>query len=325
MDKRTRVLNALNKKPVDHVPVGFWHHFSGEEELGQANVDAQLKYYRETDLDFVKVMSDGYLVYPIEKDSLKTAEDLWKLRPLGPEHPYITEQLWRAKAMVDAIGQERCVFYNLFCPLTAIKFCMDDETLMRFAKEETLAFMHLLDVVAQDQAYLGEKLITEAGCDGIYYCVQHAEKERFSMEEYRRIVAPGELYVLERINRFSDNNILHCCAFWGFSNQMELWQNYPAKCVNWATHVEMVGLNEGRHFFGNRCILGGFDTHWDFDDPSQTRGILYEGSKEQLQAHTRNLILETGKLGLMLGGDCTYSEMTDTTRIRWIVEAARSL
>lgn len=26
MDKRTRVLNAMNKKEVDHVPVGFWFH-----------------------------------------------------------------------------------------------------------------------------------------------------------------------------------------------------------------------------------------------------------------------------------------------------------
>ena len=35
MDKRTRVLNAMNKKEVDHVPVGFWFHFAGEEASGQ--------------------------------------------------------------------------------------------------------------------------------------------------------------------------------------------------------------------------------------------------------------------------------------------------
>ena len=48
MDKRTRVLNAMNKKGVDHVPVGFWFHFSGEEASGEACVQAHLKYYRET-------------------------------------------------------------------------------------------------------------------------------------------------------------------------------------------------------------------------------------------------------------------------------------
>ena len=45
MDKRTRVLNALNKEEVDHVPVGFWFHFAGEEAVGDACVKAHLRYY----------------------------------------------------------------------------------------------------------------------------------------------------------------------------------------------------------------------------------------------------------------------------------------
>ena len=36
MDKRTRVFNAMDKKPVDHVPVGFWYHFEGEQARGEA-------------------------------------------------------------------------------------------------------------------------------------------------------------------------------------------------------------------------------------------------------------------------------------------------
>ena len=46
MDKRTRVLNAMNKKEVDHVPVGIWFHFSGEESEGDSCVQAHLNYYR---------------------------------------------------------------------------------------------------------------------------------------------------------------------------------------------------------------------------------------------------------------------------------------
>ncbi len=68
MDKRTRVLNAMNKKEVDHVPVGFWFHFGGEEAVGDACVQAHLKYYRETDLDFVKIMCDNYFPYPLPRD-----------------------------------------------------------------------------------------------------------------------------------------------------------------------------------------------------------------------------------------------------------------
>ena len=96
MDKRTRVLNAMNKKEVDHVPVGFWFHFAGEEASGQGCINAHLKYYRETDLDFVKIMCDGYFPYPLPE--IKTAEDWKSLKPLTSDHPFIcllyTSPIW---------------------------------------------------------------------------------------------------------------------------------------------------------------------------------------------------------------------------------------
>ena len=40
MDKRTRVFAAMDKQPVDHVPVGFWYHFAGEQAVGEGCVAA---------------------------------------------------------------------------------------------------------------------------------------------------------------------------------------------------------------------------------------------------------------------------------------------
>ena len=84
---------------------------------------------------------------------------------------------------------------------------------------------------------LAEKLITEAGCDGVYYCVQSGEPNRFKPEEYHKIVRPSDLYVLEHANRFSENNIMHMCGWSGEPNQIKLWQDYPVKVVNWAVFV----------------------------------------------------------------------------------------
>lgn len=325
MDKRTRVLSAMNLREVDHVPVGFWFHFSGEEALGQPNVDAHLRYYRETDLDFLKVMCDGYFVYPMEP--VKSAADWNLLSPLPEDHPFIREQVERAKAIVSGIGGERCVFYNVFAPFSSLRFGaaangLSDSTVMAHLREDPRAVMHALDAVAQTNALLAEKLISEAGCDGVYYCVQGGETTRFTPGEYRRFIRPSDLYVLERANRFSDNNILHMCGWAGDRNQLALWQDYPAKVVNWAVHVEGMSLAKGRFFFGGRTVLGGYQTLWD----SQSRhGLLYTGTREELQAYTRNLILSYGKMGLMLGGDCTIDSKIDWERIRWVVEAARSL
>ena len=326
MDKRTRVLAAMNGDPVDHVPVGFWFHFSGEEAKGDACVQAHLKYYRETDLDFLKVMCDGYFVLPIPK--IKTVEDIANIKPLPQDHPYITEQLERARAIVEAIGKERCVFYNVFAPFSSLRFALEaqgykDDQITAFVKEDPLSVMKGLDAIAQTAAYLCEKLITESGVDGIYYPVQSAEETRFTMEEYWDWISPSDLYVLEHANRYSENNILHCCGWAGNMNQLEVWQDYPSKVVNWAVHVEGMDLQEGRFFFDGRTALGGFETHWDAQHHDQ--GMIYTASKEDLQAYTRNMILDFGKRGLMLGGDCTIDATLPWERIKWIVEAARSL
>ena len=325
MDKRTRVLNAMNKKEVDHVPVGFWFHFGGEEAVGDACVKAHLNYYRETDLDFVKIMCDGYFPFPLPE--ITCASDWGKVEPLAEDHPFIRGQVERASAIVDAIGSERCVFYNVFAPFSSLRFGADsigikDADVMAHIKEDRQAVMHALDAIARTNALLARLLITEAKCDGIYYCVQGGEHDRFRPWEYRATIAPSDLYVLEHANRFSENNILHMCGWAGNGNQLELWREYPAKVMNWAVFVEGLSLAEGRPYFGGKTVLGGFETHWD---GTVREGIIYNGTKEELQEYTRQLIRSFGKQGLMLGGDCTIDAGIDLERIRWIVEAARSL
>ena len=80
MDKRTRVLNAIQQKEVDHVPVGFWYHFDGDQALGDPCVQAHLDYYESTGLDFIKIMCDGYFPYPVP-ESVKTPADWKSLKP----------------------------------------------------------------------------------------------------------------------------------------------------------------------------------------------------------------------------------------------------
>ena len=42
MNKRERVLAALNNLPVDRPPVGFWFHFQADQGVGEACVKAHL-------------------------------------------------------------------------------------------------------------------------------------------------------------------------------------------------------------------------------------------------------------------------------------------
>ena len=173
MDKRTRVLNAMNKMEVDHVPVGFWFHFGGEEAAGEACVRAHLNYYQETDLDFLKVMCDGYFAWPLPE--IREAEDWNRVEPLPADHPFIREQVERAAAIVKEIGKERCVFYNVFAPFSSLRFGIEaaglpDALVMEHVRKNRNAVMRALDAIARTNALLAELLITEAGCEFITAC-----------------------------------------------------------------------------------------------------------------------------------------------------------
>jgi len=58
-------------------------------------------------------------------------------------------------------------------------------------------------VISEDAITLVKALIQEAGCDGIYYCVQNAETFRFTSEEYHKFVEPYDLKVLDCANSIS--------------------------------------------------------------------------------------------------------------------------
>lgn len=318
MTKRERVIAAMNNQPVDRPPVGFWFHFPEEKQLGQACIDAHLSYYNHVNADIAKLMCDGYFDYPnpVAK-AAKKAEDWFKMEPLGPESDFIRGQVARAKAVKEGLTSDCLVLYNVFAPFSSIRFGTSDELVMRHLRENPEAIHYALTVIAKDNALLCEKLITEAGIDGVYYCVQGGEQNRFTPEQYRRHITPSDLQVLEHANRFSDLNVLHCCGWAGIPNHLSVWQDYPAKAINWACFVEDVDLTEGKKFFGGKCVLGGFD--------NRAGSIMNTGTKEEIQQYARDLIRTHGAPGVMIGADCTLPATIDPQRIQWVVDAANEM
>ena len=318
MNKRERVLAAMNLQPVDRPPVGFWFHFQAEQGVGEACVQAHLDYYNHIDVDMVKIMCDSYFDYPnpVAK-AVKEPKDWYAMKPLGKDSPFIREQVERARAVKAGLKDDMVVIYNVFAPFSLIRFGVGDDLVMDHLRREPEAIAYALDVIAEDCCTLSELLVTDAGIDGIYYCVQGGEKNRFTPEEYRRLITPTDKRVLEHANKFSDTNVLHCCGWAGIPNNLEVWQDYPAKAVNWACFVENMNLVEGMKFFGGRCVLGGFD--------NRPQGVLYSGTREEVEAETARLIQRAGKTGVILGADCTLPATVDVNRFSWVVEAASRL
>ncbi len=315
MEKRERVLACMNQLPIDRPPVGFWFHFPEGKKLGQENVQAHLDYYNHASVDIVKVMCDGYFDYPNEvAREAKVVSDWRHLKPLGKNHPFIREQVERVKAIKDGLKEQHALLYNVFAPFSSIRFGAGEEKVMAHFKEDPDLISTALGIIAEDNAALCEALMNEAGTDGVYYCVQGGEKNRMTYADYRTYITPSDKFVLTHANKCSPYNILHCCGWAGDANRLEDWQDYPAKVINWAAFIEKMDMVEGRKFFGNKTVLGGFD--------NRPGGVLYSGTKEEVQAFTKQLVASYDQdTGYMIGADCTLPGDIDLQRIEWVVEA----
>jgi len=234
--KRELVLKAFRGEPVDRVPVGFWHHFTSEEEWlagfgNQAIIDKNLAghqaFLAEVEPDFIKLMSDGYFAYPNERlEKVQSIKDLADIEPLGADHPWISEQVELVQKIKAGFTEDLVAIYNIFAPVTYFKWLVGkvaggDDIIADFLAEDAVLTKRVLDVIAQDIAALTERIIKEAGADGIYLSVQSIQDARVSPEDYKAFIAPSELAVLEAANAAGGVNILHIC---GCCSSFPFWQ-----------------------------------------------------------------------------------------------------
>ena len=327
--KREVVLKAFRGEPVDRVPVGFWHHFTNEDEwlvgfgnqaIIEKNLAGHQAFLAEVEPDFIKLMSDGYFAYPNERlKKVQSIKDLADIEPLGADHPWISEQVELVQKIRAGFTEDLVAIYNIFAPVTYFKWLIGkvaggDDIIADFLVEDAVLTKRVLDVIAQDIAALTERIIKEAGADGIYLSVQSIQDARVSAEDYKAFIAPSELAVLEAANAAGGVNILHICGYEGARNDVHLFTDYPAQVINWAVGPEGISLAEGRKLFGGRTVLGGFE--------NGKEGLLYTGSQAVIQDETKRLIAEAGKVALIIGADCTIPSDIEAERIQWVRQAA---
>ena len=326
-NKKQLVLDALNNKPTERVPVGFWFHYTKNEmlpvsenpEMRKQNLDGHKKFVQEFKPDFVKLMSDGYFFEPKTAKflhNIKSAKELYELKPVSKNDSWISEQVSLVKELTSSFGNEVLTFYNIFAPATAFKWSVEgaDKKLAQLIKEDKYAVLYALSVIAKNTQAVAEAVISEGKADGIYLSVQTIQDAFGGPDLYAEVISPSELSVLNAAIGAGGKNILHVCGYEGARNNLSLFKNYPANAVNFASVVEGVSLAEAKKIFGGKTIIGGF--------ANTTDGILFSGTKEEIQAETKRILKDSGRTGIILGADCTIPRSTDLQHLEWIREAA---
>lgn len=329
--KRELVFRAIRGEEVERVPIGFWFHFVTLEEKGQGlnnprifqkSVEGHRKYVERIHPDFVKIMSDGFFIYPsnVYSPSVTSIQELAYIESIGENHPWIQQQVEVVQAIRETFTEEIASFYNIFSPISNLKRWFRTETsrgdkeVADLFLENPELFREILDVIAEDIAILTKAIIQDGGADGVYLSTQEIQDERITAELYQTYIEPSNVKVLEAANQAGGVNILHICGFQGASNDVTIFKDYPAQVFNWATHHEAVSLPQGQELFHGKAVLGGFE--------NGKQSLLYGGSKAELQVETKRLLTEAGTRGVLLGADCTVPDDFELERLDWIRQAA---
>ena len=328
MDKRERFMNYLQNKPVDRVPVAFFHHFTANDEwfkglsnpeIFEKNIEGHRKARRVFDPDVVKVMNDSLMIMPADISEVKCAADLTKIKLPAPDSEFMkkTKEL-TLRALEFYKDSEAPKYATGFSPIMVLRSAFsgllpkpgEKSILVKYLEEDPQTFMAALDKIGDTIMYLNEMLVKECGAEGIYFSVNN-QSHFFPDELYAKYITPSDKKVMAHANTLSDINLLHICGYAGKANNLELFKDYEAAGINWAVHAEGVTLAEGKKMFGGKPVFGGFEQ----------ATVIYTGTKEEVQDFTYKILDEAGETGIMIGADCTVPYDIDDIRLEWVREA----
>jgi len=303
MNKIQRLRATLNGRMPDRVPASFWFHLPKEMAHGKASVKEHLEYYRQTDLDFLKIMNEH--PYKVEH-KIKIPSDWRKIKPAPLSSDFYQAQLDELKMITDQLGGECLTTTTIFNPFSSGNHA-SGKLVTEHLKMDPESVNIGLGTIAESLAEFAEACLG-VGVDGIYFSAQGGEADRFEENEFLEYIQPHDLTVLKAIDGKGDLNIIHICRD---NIRLHLYSNYPGDVINWAaTAKHNIPLKEGKRFF-NRPILGGLDN----------RGLIVDGTPEEIQTRVHTIIQSFGPLNLIIGADCTLPTNINRDHIRAAIEA----
>ncbi|MDR2387040.1 MAG: uroporphyrinogen decarboxylase [Deltaproteobacteria bacterium] len=320
MNDRELVEKVLAGQAVPRVPVGFWFHFLSDSEMGEGlfdqsllerNIKGHQEYIENFKPDLVKIMTDGYFTYPLVGGAraIKCQADLELIQPIGAEHPWIRDQVKLAQR-VTQMKPETFYFYNIFSASTTLRFMIGRKALLEWLDQDEKVTLSALERLNSGLNTLVQAIVKEGGVDGLYLSVQNPDLGRLGDWLYWERLAPGEINLLKTTKEMGGQSILHICGYEGVRNNFLLYRDYPASIFSWAVNVEKFPLAQGLKFFPGKAVLGGF--------PNTKGSVLEIGQKSEVVDFTKKLVAEAGRLGVIIGADCTIPQGLPLERLEWV-------
>lgn len=301
---REQIQAALKGEIIDRPPVALWRHFPVDDQSPEALATAHLQYQQNYDFDLIKVTPASSFClkdWGVEDEWVGDTEGTrrytkrviqnpgdWEALPvLEPSSHHLAEQLESLRLIRAGLSPDTPLLQTIFSPLAQAKNLAGNDLLLEHLRHHPSSVMKGLKTIAETT-----RLFIEAaratGIDGIFYAVQHAQKQLLSLEEYRVF---GLLFDRETIEPAGDMwcNMLH---LHGQQVHFELATELPFQIVNWHDRETPPSLADARQLFkGVAC--GGM-----------RQGTLVYRDADEVRQEAADAIRQTGGRNFLLGTGC---------------------
>ncbi len=307
-NKRERMLQWLaGKTDPNYTPAAFFLHFGPEYKNGSAAAKRHLEFFRQTDMDFVKIQFEQ----TYERQAFLQKPSDWSklaLRKIDFYEPL----LQTTRELVKAAKKDALVLMTLYSPFMCAGHCATAPVLRRHLEENPDAVKRGLEILTESQMIFVRACI-KAGVDGFYMSTQGSETGQFSSPKiFTNYVKPADLVAMKEINAACPFNILHVCDYVAPYANYDAVLDYPGHVINCNTRLtgrEMSPQEISKLF--KRPYMGGLDRH----------GILAKGTPEQLEAEIKRVVKSAPKQ-FILAADCTVAGDTGWNRLRHAISVA---
>jgi uroporphyrinogen decarboxylase len=301
---KERIQAAIKGEVIDRPPVALWRHFPVDDQSSELLAEAHLHYQENYDFDLVKVTpSSSFCLkdWGVDDEWVGDTEGTrrytrrvifnprdWESLPvLEPTAPHLAEQLECLRYIRAALGPATPLLQTIFSPLAQAKNLAGNDLLLEHLHHHPSAVMKGLKTIAETTRRFVEAAVA-AGIDGIFYAVQHAQRQFLGFEEYKVF---GLIFDRETIEPAQGLwcNMLH---LHGQEVHFQLANELPFQIVNWHDRESYPSLTEAQHLF--RGVMCG----------GMRQDTLVYQDRAHVQNEAADALEQTGSKRFMLGTGC---------------------
>ena len=291
----------------EYVPAAFFMHFGKDARIGEKAIDAHLRYFLSTGMDFVKIQFEqGYGRIRIDK-----SEDWEQIKPLPAD--FFTPTLEIVKGIYDIAGANAMILPTVYSPFQMLIQSVGAKTVMAYAQTEPERVKKALE-------YFTEAIIRyviackNIGVDGFYTPTQGGESKFYIIPGFfETFVKPYDIRVMQECNDGTLFNILHICDYEGKYDDLTRFVSYPGQIINAPCEVadQTFSLQACEQLF-KRPAMGGL----------YRKGVILEGSSDEVAKEIYELKKSLKGKRFILGADCTILSQTPMDNIRTAIKTS---